>query len=68
MKMKAPRRTPTTVSGPGGTFWSISRASSATRVAMAVAEMSSLGSILRTLPDPGGGFNLWVGPEGQRRS
>ena len=54
MKMKAPRSTPTTVSGPGGSFLSISRASAPTRVAMAAAEMSSLGSILRTLPDPGG--------------
>ena len=56
MKTKAPRSTPTTVSGPGGRRASISAPSSATRLAIWAAEMSSLGGDVGmppTVPDRG---------------
>src|SRR6185312_7342717 len=50
MKTKAPRRTPTTVSGPGGRRASISAPNSATRRAIWAAEMSSRGGEVGTPP------------------
>ena len=56
MNMNAPRRTPTTVSGPGGRRASISAPSSATRRAMAAAGMISRGGIAPTVPESARGL------------
>ena len=57
MKMKAPRRTPTTVSGPGGSRASISAPSSATRLAISAAGISSRTGMPPTVPDRMPGIN-----------